>query len=856
MKYIQQMNLKKSGKNVKGRFLLKSCQIKSGLISLIFIFLVSTGFSQKQWQKEILRSDPVICQASNETGHSYVSPPEGFLNRLKSGKKTSSIVVQYVNVPDSVKPAIKYAAEIWEYLISSSVPIYLKVSWEVLDKTTLGSCGATSYYHNFEGAPLRNTYYPVAVVEKITGKEISGSGNPDMIARFNSTIPWYNGTDGKTPNNRYDLVSIVLHEITHGLGFNGFIRANTTQKTASYGLTDDFPAVYDCFVENTSGNKLTDAAFYTNYSNDLYKTITSGSLYSGGPVTVKWGNARSRLYAPATYSSGSSIYHLNDLTYTYGNINALMTSSAGKGEAIHSPGPLTSGMLADIGWKYLSINFKPLKDFETPADSITFNTLIQSDLGIKSKSVNLIFSRDLFKTHRDTARFETLDVDGNFRVRIKTGFTSGKLSYYIIASDTIGRKFTSPYNFPDSLFTLTIGPDNSKPVIISHSPKFLLSYPGTFEITASVKDNIGVDSVKVIFFKNGKESVMKKLESRDNDIYGGVFNLKELNLEDVDSIRYSILAVDKSLSKNTSQLPDKGTFAIKLEKIQSPVKEYSNNFETQLGDFILSDFIINTEFGFANNALNSPHPYPSPDKDNDSLEFTTILRYPIVLHNKGGMSYDEVVLVEPGEPGTVYGSGDFYDYVIVEGSKNWGKEWLPLIDGYDSGSQESWKSEYNKQISGNNSLTAGSKNLFIRHQFNLTANGNFKGGDTIIVRFRLHSDPFAHGWGWTIDNLNIQNTTFSGLTTGVSAVRIVLWPNPANTTLNIQTGEADILKECTVDILDLTGRILIRETRHFLNPGQVIRMDLKNIPKGIYIVNINADNMLKFSGKIVKTIAR
>ena len=29
-------------------------------------------------------------------------------------------------------------------------------------------------------------------------------------------------------------------------------------------------------------------------------------------------------------------------------------------------------------------------------------------------------------------------------------------------------------------------------------------------------------------------------------------------------------------------------------------------------------------------------------------------------------------------------------------------------------------------------------------------------GDTILVRFRLFSDPYANGWGWAIDNLRIQ----------------------------------------------------------------------------------------------------
>ena len=48
------------------------------------------------------------------------------------------------------------------------------------------------------------------------------------------------------------------------------------------------------------------------------------------------------------------------------------------------------------------------------------------------------------------------------------------------------------------------------------------------------------------------------------------------------------------------------------------------------------------------------------------------------------ISYNELVLVEPGETGSLFGSSGFYDYVILEASKDFGKTWFNLIDGYDS----------------------------------------------------------------------------------------------------------------------------------------------------------------------------
>ena len=54
------------------------------------------------------------------------------------------------------------------------------------------------------------------------------------------------------------------------------------------------------------------------------------------------------LYAPGTWNSGSSYSHL-DQSFN-GTPNALMTYSLGFGESEHSPGPVTEGLLQDIGW--------------------------------------------------------------------------------------------------------------------------------------------------------------------------------------------------------------------------------------------------------------------------------------------------------------------------------------------------------------------------------------------------------------------------------------------------------------------------------------------------------------------------
>jgi hypothetical protein len=820
--------------------------------ALVCLNLFQTS-AQQRWIKNGFNSVPVVCFASEESGHSFVMPPREFLNKLKSGKKTSDIVIQYVNVPDSVKPAFEYAAEIWEYLISSAIPIYMESRWQELSSTTLGSCGPSSYFINFDGAPRPDTYYPVAVVEKILEEEKTGPGNPDMTARFNSTISWYLGTDGKTPSNKYDLVSTVLHEIAHGLGFVGFFYVRTSTSAGYYGNDDNFPSIFDRLVEDYYGKRLTSEEFYKNGTNSLYKALVSNQLFSGSPVAYTWYfENRPRLYAPATFKDGSSIYHLNDSSYPYGSENALMTSAAGKGEAVHTPGPLSSGIMADIGWKHLYFRYRPLKDLEELTNPLTINVKVDSDLGLNEKSLNLVFSKDNFKTKPDTIFFIKNDSDGFFSTQLSPSQINSRISYYFSASDTTGRLFTHPSQAPGFFFTLTVGPDTVKPSIVHTPPSYILSSSGIIEIQADITDNVGVDTVMVTFLDSAARQVTAGLIQAGDDRYHGVFRLSDLGLSGGDSVRYSITALDIAKLKNTARWPEAGNFSVRIESVRKPVRSFESDFDSNNDDFIAVDFFIGKEKGFDNATLNSPHPYPSPDTDHASLEFTTVLRYPIVISGTGNVSFDEVVLVEPGESGALFGSQDFYDYVIVEGSRDAGKTWYPFLDGYDSGSQISWANAYNNGIKSNNSTTAGSKDLFIKREFSLINNGNFRLGDTVLIRFRLFSDPYAHGWGWAIDNLKIQTTPSRYESQSFSPGRIIIWPNPATDRLHISVNNSEIIREMEFSVFEITGRQVYTEKYFNVLPGFSESVSLKDFPNGLLLSIFRIEGYPLLTRKIVK----
>jgi hypothetical protein len=91
-------------------------------------------------------------------------------------------------------------------------------------------------------------------------------------------------------------------------------------------------------------------------------------------------------------------------------------------------------------------------------------------------------------------------------------------------------------------------------------------------------------------------------------------------------------------------------FTIKPSARVSCEKLFQFYFST--GDFFNSGFEITQPSGFSSASLNSAHPYVSPEQDDVTLDFSSVLRHPIIFDASGMViSYRELVLVEPGAEG-------------------------------------------------------------------------------------------------------------------------------------------------------------------------------------------------------------
>ncbi|MBX2960990.1 MAG: T9SS type A sorting domain-containing protein [Cyclobacteriaceae bacterium] len=721
---------------------------------LCCLLLLSALSAEAQRLMGIKVTTPTICYAHTEDNPCTIPPPEEFMKMLGGNRtKTATIEINYnPGFTPAATAAFDYAIGIWESLIDSPVPIKIDAYWSSLNPGVLGGALYTAAYANFDGAQKLNVFYPVAMAEKIAGRNLNGD-NPDIFIQFNNTAAWhYDPTTTPFPG-LYDLATVVLHEIGHGLGFAGTFNATGSQ--GSVGLqSTGVPIIYDVPVENFSGENLIQN--FASPSTALGSQLVSSDIFFNSASAP-----RAKLYAPFEFNRGSSISHLDESTFN-GTPNALMTPQVAPQEQIHSPG-LAWEMLKDLGWEIVKINHQRLTDTEDLVGPYEVTATIFADNGFDASSLKLNYTTN--GTDFTEVDMTPTGVPNEFSASIPSSGATQEYGYFISVDDTNGRQFVNPGKIVrklntelQNIFVFSAGPD-TKPPVITHSAKpFMLEGETSLPLEARVTDNIGIASVVLEYSVNGVSQTNQNfvLQAPEVDsIYLTTINFGA-GVSNGDVIAYRIVATDNSSNSNARTVPATGFFTLNVVGLEPTQDSYANDFNTPSNDFFGNGFSITQPAEFNDGAIHSDHPYPEGNTfPNQEINLIYQLKIPIrVKASEATVVFDEIVLVEPGEPGTVFGNQEFWDYVIVEGSKDGGLTWIPIANGYDSRDNSAWLARYNSAISGNNSTAVGDPTLYRTRTLDLRT--KFSTNDEVVLRFRLYSDPFAAGWGWAIDNLKIQ----------------------------------------------------------------------------------------------------
>ncbi|MES1164160.1 MAG: hypothetical protein ABUR63_00265 [Verrucomicrobiota bacterium] len=247
------------------------------------------------------------------------------------------------------------AAATWGARLTSAVPIHVSVQMTALpcsaNSAVLGTTGATTIHRDFPSAPRAATWYPQALANALAGTDLDPS-TPEIEGLFNGAlgsagcltgVTFYLGLDGHPGANQIDLLTIELHELSHGLGFQSYTDFTTGAERS--GIDDAFLVnMQQAGVTPAALTAMTDAQREAAATSDpnLY---WAGSAVQAAASTLSAGliAGHVRLYAPATFSPGSSVAHYS----TAATPNQLM-------EPFYT-GPtrdlaLTQALLRDVGW--------------------------------------------------------------------------------------------------------------------------------------------------------------------------------------------------------------------------------------------------------------------------------------------------------------------------------------------------------------------------------------------------------------------------------------------------------------------------------------------------------------------------
>ena len=153
--------------------------------------------------------------------------------------------------------AFQHAADLLADYLLSDVEIFVDANLDPIAPPSypactptsgvLGSAGPNFVFRDFSGAPVANTWYVQALANSLRGIDLSPAN--DISATFNSNVDnqtclgstdWYYGYDANGGGD-IDFVSVVLHELTHGLGFLSLVNLNTGAKLGGpiFGYFDD-----------------------------------------------------------------------------------------------------------------------------------------------------------------------------------------------------------------------------------------------------------------------------------------------------------------------------------------------------------------------------------------------------------------------------------------------------------------------------------------------------------------------------------------------------------------------------------------------------------------------------------------
>lgn len=253
--------------------------------------------------------------------------------------------------------AFQAAADVWGDILDSDVPIPIEAVMDPLfcdpGSAVLGAAGPTIVFRDFPGDVRPETWHTVALANSLSGVELTGTGEANMQAIFNSAImgdpdclgglDWWYGDPAQRPGGTIPFVTVVEHELAHGLGFTTFYNRGTGEKLLGFDDT------YLMNLEDHSTQRLwpqiSDAERVASSTDegDLHWVGRNVVNDSGALSAGRHPSGHVRMFAPGAFQQGSSVSHFDSILSPNELMEPILTPDA--------TNFLTTQLLRDIGYR-------------------------------------------------------------------------------------------------------------------------------------------------------------------------------------------------------------------------------------------------------------------------------------------------------------------------------------------------------------------------------------------------------------------------------------------------------------------------------------------------------------------------
>lgn len=266
------------------------------------------------------------------------------------------------NFPAEAQTAFQRAVNTWQGILNSPVAVRIEAFWDIDIGGGLTAMNIPNAVQNFRLAPICSTWFTSALADKLAQRNLQ-PGEADMAVFFDSqNFQWYTGDQQPQPT-QYDLQSVALHEICHGLGFVGLFWApDAVPVVGSYGndailaaippnvaqllpfqlpaSLQDHPSVYGVHIQVQNGNYLTDPDHFLNPSPLLGAALTDTN------GVLEFDQNQYQVYVPDPFEPFSSVDHLDPVVFP----TSLMRPSIGAGQVTRQVDVPVQNILTSLGW--------------------------------------------------------------------------------------------------------------------------------------------------------------------------------------------------------------------------------------------------------------------------------------------------------------------------------------------------------------------------------------------------------------------------------------------------------------------------------------------------------------------------